>query len=85
MKKTEIEKKYKTKEFEGEIIKDRIEELKTELGLEFIETTSYEDIYYDNDDILEAYKLTVRKRVENGSLYFTLKEDKENEDSLVSR
>ena len=85
MKKTEIEKKYKIKEFEGELIKYRLEELKTELGLEFIETTSYEDIYYDNDDILEAYKLTVRKRVENGSLYFTLKEDKENEDSFVSR
>ena len=85
MKKTEIEKKYKIKEFEGELIKYRLEELKTELGLEFIETTSYEDIYYDNDDILEAYKLTVRKRAENGSLYFTLKEDKENEDSFVSR
>ena len=51
MKKTEIEKKYKIKEFEGELIKYRLEELKTELGLEFIETTTYEDIYYDNDEI----------------------------------
>lgn len=84
-KKVELEKKYKFKNISEEGIKNNITKLIQDLKLEKERDTTYEDTYYENEDILEAYSLSVRKRIENGIASYILKEDQDVENNLIKR
>ena len=83
--KVEVEKKYQFKNLEEERIISSLNQIINDLKLVNVGISSYEDIYYDNDDILEAYKLTARKRTENGVETYSLKKDQESTNNTISR
>lgn len=74
-KKIEIEKKYRVDGSDAETIKGYINKIIKRLNLKNERVLFNDDIYYDNDDILEAYKITIRRRKENGKDVYTLKKD----------
>ena len=81
-KKVTIEKKYKIEECD---ISTNINRIINDLGLSDCKEEMYHDEYLENDDILEAYRITVRKRSDNGKVYYTLKKNQEIGNGLIKR
>lgn len=84
-KKIEVEKKYRVDSNDEETIKGYINKIIKELNLKNESALFNDDIYYDNDDILEAYKITVRKRKINDKDVYTLKRDISDDKETIKK
>lgn len=84
-KKIEIEKKYRVDGSDVETIKGYINKIIKEFNLKNGKVLFNDDIYYDNDDILEAYKITVRKRKANDKDVYTLKKDISDAEETIKK
>lgn len=84
-KKVEVEKKYRIASYDEETIKAYINKIIENLNLKNETTISNDDIYYDNDDILEAYNITVRQRKVCGRDLYTLKNDISHNEQIIEK